>query len=556
MIRRFSEVAVRILQNMLTRRILYCLCLCATLPVAGWSQSVNDAFFDDANRFFGKYVHANHVDYAAVSADDDVAVRMHDRIAAFDLHDAGRRMRRAFYLNAYNLLVILAVAERQPAASPDSIAGFFTEERHAVAGDSLTLDGIAHILDQDLGADIRYRFWLWAGTAGSPPPEDEAAMPFRLDRQFDDRLKRLASDDRYVRVDHEFREVQLPVEFYAVTGTAESDAAISALNRYRRHKVPAGYSVGYYIAGQLFATREVPRQDARTTTDPDAVPADSTVGQEHDIRDPIPPEFLEDHIVSEATNMLSGPFQARASCVLLTHHASYNADWDRINYDYRYTTFNMTFQFWSRVSPRVNIGVQFLTRTLQLNGFDASPYEAITFSNDSNTAFFLRHVMNSVKYLVVDRKFRVVAQSSFLVPVSRKVQVRFENNKQGDVAIAQWINQLMAVRHFSRYFTLCSELNAVVRLGSKDADKVLNIRGSLLPEFNFWFSRTFRFYAFLDLNPQLNHGPFSNCYLREGTGLTLRGGKGFQLDLQYSYDAVGKKSGAVNAFTLAGRFNL
>ncbi len=541
---------------MLTRRILCCLCLCAALPVAGWSQSANDAFFDDANRFFGKYVHGGYVDYAAVAADDDVAGRMQDRISAFDLHDAGRRMRQAFYLNAYNLLVILALAERHPGESPDSIAGFFSEQRHAVAGDSMTLNGIARILEQDLGADTRYRFWLSPGTAGSPPPEDEAAMPFSLDRQFGDRLKRLVSDDRYVRVDHESREVQLPVGLYALTGTAESPAAIGAINRYRRHKVPAGYSVGYYIPGQVYATRHDSENDQQSTVDDAVVSADSTAAHVQNARDPIPPEFLEDHIVSEATNMLTGPFQARTSCILLTHHASYNADWDRINYDYRYTTFNMAFQFWSRVSPRVNIGVQFLTRTLQLSGFDASPYEAITFSNDSNTAFFLRHVMNSVKYLVADGKFRVVAQSSFLVPVSRKVQVRFENNKQGDVAIAQWINQLMAVRHFSRYFTLCSELNAVVRLGSRDADKVLNIRGSLLPEFNFWFTRTFRFYAFLDLNPQLNHGPFSNCYLREGAGLTLRGGKGLQFDLQYSYDAVGKKSGAVNAFTLAGRFNL
>jgi hypothetical protein len=502
------------------------------------SRSPGAAFFKSADRFFNTYARSGRVDYTAAGADTAMLSAMDAQMRSFDLRGAGRIKRQAFLVNAYNFIVIRSVATARSLQSPFSTPGFFDTAPHAVAGDTVTLDEIERMLLAEADGDVRLRFLLCRGALGSPPVRAVTPTPWVLGRQIDAQLRRLFNDPAWVPVDAAKREVSLPALFSdPALGMTEVEALAFA-NRYRRKKIPAGYAVGYHAFNEALN---------------EAFPLKQ--GSARPGREPVPPALLEDHIVSDATFMLVTPFQVRTAAVLQTHRASYNDEWDRINYKYRNTSFNMSFQFWTRVSPRFNVGVQFLTRTLRLSGFDDSPYKAITFSNDTNTAFFLRHVMNSARYLVVDRKIRVVAQTSFLVPVSRKIQVRYDNNRQRDAAISQWINEVHAMRHFSKYFSLFAGLNAVSRIGSDDAEKVFVLRGSLLSEFNLWLSRSLRLYAFLDMSPQLYTGWFSNFYLREGAGFAFRPGESVQIDFQYAYDALGKKSGAVNAFTLGGRVN-
>jgi hypothetical protein len=199
--------------------------------------------------------------------------------------------------------------------------------------------------------------------------------------------------------------------------------------------------------------------------------------------------------------------------------------------------------------------MQFMTRSLRISGYHSSPFGALSFSGDTNRIFFMRHVMNTARYLIVDRKYRMVAQTSFLVPVSKAVQIRYEGNIQRDAVLAQWINEILVARHYSPNFSLYGEVCGVSRFGSDDPGKALNLRASLVPEASFWFGRAWRLYAYLNLSPQLNHGFFSNFYLREGAGLSWRLHDGMQLDARYTYDAIGKRAGAFSTVTLGGHIN-
>ncbi|MEM6360586.1 MAG: DUF547 domain-containing protein, partial [Bacteroidota bacterium] len=49
-------------------------------------------------------------------------------------------MKNAFFVNAYNLIVIYQVAKFYPLKSPLDRSGFFDRVKHTVAGESITLN--------------------------------------------------------------------------------------------------------------------------------------------------------------------------------------------------------------------------------------------------------------------------------------------------------------------------------------------------------------------------------------------------------------------------------
>ena len=63
-------------------------------------------------------------------------------IAEFYLNNQSEDYFTAFYINAYNVLVIKQVVDNYPINSPKDVTGFFDERKFTVAGEELTLDQI------------------------------------------------------------------------------------------------------------------------------------------------------------------------------------------------------------------------------------------------------------------------------------------------------------------------------------------------------------------------------------------------------------------------------
>lgn len=80
----------------------------------------------------------------------------------------------AFYLNAYNALVIDAILTAWPVESVMKVDGFFKTAKHKVAGKEMTLDDLEHKVVRPTFKDARVHFALNCAAKSCPPLKRKA----------------------------------------------------------------------------------------------------------------------------------------------------------------------------------------------------------------------------------------------------------------------------------------------------------------------------------------------------------------------------------------------
>jgi Protein of unknown function, DUF547 len=117
--------------------------------------------------------------------------------------------REAFWLNAYDALVLRTVADAYPirgsldtypADSIRQVSGAFDRRRHRVGGELVTLDEIEARLLEEFG-DARIVLALGRGARGGGRLRSEAFQPARLSEQLQGALEECAQRVNCVRVD-------------------------------------------------------------------------------------------------------------------------------------------------------------------------------------------------------------------------------------------------------------------------------------------------------------------------------------------------------------------
>lgn len=117
--------------------------------------------------------------------------------------------KKAFWLNAYNALVLQTVVNNYPIHGrsqmypPNSIRqipGAFEKTMHRVAGQSLTLDQIENTVLAGF-KDARVYLALGRGAVGSGRLRSEAFNGKAVNRQLDDTRKQFATTPRWVKID-------------------------------------------------------------------------------------------------------------------------------------------------------------------------------------------------------------------------------------------------------------------------------------------------------------------------------------------------------------------
>jgi hypothetical protein len=182
------------------------LALACAMPLA--SQTDRHTAFD---RILDTYVRGGAVYYRALKIERaalDRYVQALD-VAPAELARWTPAERKAFWLNAYNALVLRTVINAYPIRGTDpdypadsirQIPGAFDRLNHAVAGDRLTLDAIESRLLEESG-DARVVFALGRGARGSGRLRSEAFRVDRLDQQLEEAVKECAERVACVDVD-------------------------------------------------------------------------------------------------------------------------------------------------------------------------------------------------------------------------------------------------------------------------------------------------------------------------------------------------------------------
>lgn len=209
-------------------------------------QKVVDTFFKNTDAFLKANVINDGVNYAAVKNNPSLNALV-KTIAEVDLSKVDAVNAEAFYINAYNILVINAAAKNYPLTSVQSINGFFDSKKYTVAGQQMTLNNLEKEKLLKVYKDPRFHFVLVCGALGCPPITNFAYVPNKLEEQLETQTRKALNDKAFIQITNG-EEVQLSqiFEWYADDFGGSKKSAIEYINGYRENKIPAQAKVGFY----------------------------------------------------------------------------------------------------------------------------------------------------------------------------------------------------------------------------------------------------------------------------------------------------------------------
>lgn len=169
-------------------------------------------------------------------------------LADFDLKTlGGGHAPKAFWINAYNLVVIHSVVTHYPIKSPLEVPGFFDRAKHRVAGDSLTLNEIENLKLRKAYGDARIHFALVCAAQGCPELINQAYVAEKLEDQLEKQTRAALNQAKHVRVNPDAKKVLISEIFkwYEIDFTSNGKTVLDYINQYRLEKIPADFSISY-----------------------------------------------------------------------------------------------------------------------------------------------------------------------------------------------------------------------------------------------------------------------------------------------------------------------
>ena len=148
-----------------------------------------------------------------------------------------RKARLAFYINAYNAIVLQSIVDHLPTTSVMKVDGFFKKKKHLVAGKKMTLDELENQLIRKKFKEPRIHFVLVCGAKSCPRLRRKAMTAKNLNRQL-------------ARATKEFLPLATKVEGNTVTTS-------QLFNWFAEDFVAAKGSVGAYLAEYIPEHAEV-----------------------------------------------------------------------------------------------------------------------------------------------------------------------------------------------------------------------------------------------------------------------------------------------------------
>lgn len=179
-------------------------------------------------RVLARYARDGGIDYEALAGDRGDLDRYLDSLRGARPQGWSRQEQIAFWVNAYNAVVIHHVLERYPdLASVQEVDGFFDELTFPVAGEERTLDEI-ETAARDLG-DPRVHFAVVCASTSCP---DLRANPYtgdKLEQQLADQTRRFLDDpDKGLRYDREANTLWLSSIFKWYAGDFTGGSTVVA----------------------------------------------------------------------------------------------------------------------------------------------------------------------------------------------------------------------------------------------------------------------------------------------------------------------------------------
>ncbi len=198
-------------------------------------------FVEEIDVFFQDNVKQHKVDYVRVKQVNQK--HLLEFIAEADFQKWTTKEQKAFYINAYNFLIIQAVMQEYPILSPDEVLDFWDNPKWKVAGQSFSLAKLKTYILEEF-QDRRLLFVLSDATNGGSPAQSFAFNPARLEEQIELCIAGIVNNSRFVKVDAQNKRVLVPFLFKKYSNHIGLDW-LEFINQYRTKKIEEVCQVEY-----------------------------------------------------------------------------------------------------------------------------------------------------------------------------------------------------------------------------------------------------------------------------------------------------------------------
>jgi len=200
------------------------------LPGTSFAKDVIDHKPFDA--LLSKYVHKKNVKYSELKASEKDYAKLKAYVAAVGEAkvEGSREAQYAFYINAYNALVISAVLDAWPVENVMKLDGFFKKTEHKVAGKMMTLDHLEHKIIRPTFKDARIHFALNCAAKSCPPLKKTAFTAKNVERLLEANTK--AFLPKATKFDGETVTTSKLLEWFADDFIADEGSVANYLAKY------------------------------------------------------------------------------------------------------------------------------------------------------------------------------------------------------------------------------------------------------------------------------------------------------------------------------------
>jgi len=210
-----------------------------------FSQKLDNSFYSQADKFFKNHVTNGKVDYAKAKTSSTLKTLI-TRVENTNLSNADDLNKKAFYINAYNLLVINAAAKAYPLGAVTEISGFFDKKKHKVAGQTFTLNNLEKEKLLKATKDARLHFVLVCGAVDCPPIVNFAYTPEKLDMQMETQTRKALNSPNFIKVNGNKVELSQIFKWYTKDFGGSQKSVIRFINKYRKNILNPSAKFSYY----------------------------------------------------------------------------------------------------------------------------------------------------------------------------------------------------------------------------------------------------------------------------------------------------------------------
>ena len=202
-------------------------------------------FFAQSDSFFHQSVEDGLVKYKQIGKNTAEIQELVSYVSKADLSSFNSMENLAFYINAYNLLVIKQVVDNYPIESPMSIPGFFDVNKKLVAGEKLTLNDLENKKIRTY-KDARIHFVLVCAAKGCPKLANFSYQADKLEDQLTQRTELALNDPAFLKRQETDVQVSEIFNWYRQDfGESDKDLVIF-INKYRKNPLPEKSKLNYY----------------------------------------------------------------------------------------------------------------------------------------------------------------------------------------------------------------------------------------------------------------------------------------------------------------------